>query len=84
MGHPGPFLNFFRAVFGDKDSTLSDDTLSPPMSVNSTTPRPSILGRELHRTGRRYALRWLRAAPSNSRCIMSNVGISTSKPTIVP
>ena len=35
---------------GDKDSTLSDDTLSPPMS-NSTTPRPSILGRELHRTG---------------------------------
>eukprot|EP00435_Cladocopium_sp_Y103_P029442 s1628_g7.t1 len=32
------------------DSTLSDDTLSPPMSVNSTTPRPSILGRELHRT----------------------------------
>lgn len=34
------------------DSTLSDDTLSPPMS-NSTTPRPSILGRELHRNSSR-------------------------------
>lgn len=36
-----------------RDSTLSDDTLSPPMSVNSTTPRPSILGRELHRNSNR-------------------------------
>lgn len=35
------------------DSTLSDSsmgTMSPPMSVNSTTPRPSILGREVHRS----------------------------------
>ena len=44
MGHQGP-----KPLRVDKDSTLSDDTLSPPMS-NSTTPRPSILGRELHRT----------------------------------
>lgn len=60
-----------------QDSTLSDSsmgTMSPPMSVNSTTPRPSILGREVHRRQSDAC----GDARRPQRCVMVRVGGSSS------